>query len=469
MVKTNYLILALLFALSVLRTAPADTPNFVFFLSDDQLKADYGCYGLPVDLTPTVDRLAEESLVFEKMFTPQAVCAPSRAVLFTGLYPIRNGLFVQHTKSREGTNTIFDALKPLGYDVSLIGKAHVKPKSVFRWRTPTTPTGKNQKQLPMKDVDAFFAGHTDKPFCLFIASHYPHGPYPKKPEFPVDDVVLHPFVNTVRKKGLAGYYDHIAKKESELAEVLALLDKHGLDENTVFVYSSDHGNGTGAKYTVYDRGLNVPFMVRWPGKIKPGRTSALTSYADVLPTFVELAGGNSPDGIDGKSFAKVLLDPSVKHHDYVFGLMTQQGVLGTHVFPRRSSHDGRYHYIHNFNTLEKIARDEKAGKEIDPFHRLGAKLHPDTAEEELFDTQADPWEMKNLADDPNLARVKARLKRELFLWMEQQNDFLTEDGNIPFLKSKHPVDQSGAKYKCPPELIGTVKKFVDPHELTDQN
>ncbi|TWT84637.1 Sulfatase [Planctomycetes bacterium CA13] len=69
---------------------------------------------------------------------------------------------------------------------------------------------------------------------------------------------------------LPGYYDHIAEKERELADVLELLDKHELDQNTVFIYSSDHGNGPGAKFTIDDCGLNVPFIVRWPGKIKPG-------------------------------------------------------------------------------------------------------------------------------------------------------------------------------------------------------
>ncbi|WP_442508122.1 hypothetical protein SH528x_007080 [Novipirellula sp. SH528] len=156
-----------------------------------------------------------------------------------------------------------------------------------------------------------------------------------------------------------------------------------------------------------------------------------------------------------------------RHRNLVFGLMTQQGVLGTHVFPRRSSHDGRYHYIHNFNTLERIKRDELAGIKIDPFHRMGAKKHPDVPEEELFDTQADPFELTNVAADPAFSQIKARLKQELFSWMDQQNDFLTDGGEIPFLKSTHPVDQSGEFYTCPPHLIGTVKQFVDLHELTD--
>ncbi|MDZ8119103.1 sulfatase family protein [Pontiella agarivorans] len=442
----------------------AGKPNFVFFLSDDQLKADYGCYGLPLDLTPVTDQLAKQGLVFEKMFTAEPICAPSRAMLFTGQYPVRNGLFVQHTASRDGTQTVYDALTPLGYDVTLIGKVHVKPDSVFRWSSPTTK--QNQKALPMEDVDAYFAKNKEHPFCLFLASHYPHGPYPAKPKFPQDQVVVHPYMTGGSKKGLAGYYDHIAKKEKELAQVLQLLEKYDLDENTVFIYSSDHGNGMGAKYTVYDRGLNVPFIVRWPGKVKPGRTKALASYADVLPTFVELAGGKPFDGVDGKSFAPVLMNPEAKHQMYVYGVMTQQGVWGTHVFPRRSAHNGRFHYIYNFNTLEKIARDEAAGKEIDPFHRIGATMHPEVPEEELYDTDSDPWELNNLAKDPTFGKIKAELKRELFQWMESQHDFLTEGGPIPYLKSKHPVDQSSEKYTCPPELEGTVKEYLDPHVLT---
>ncbi|MBC8280403.1 MAG: sulfatase [Chloroflexi bacterium] len=443
-----------------------ENPNFVFFLSDDQLKADYGCYGLPLNLTPVTDQLAKEGLVFDRMFTAQAICAPSRSVLFTGQYPIRNGCFINHTAVRKGTRTVYDALTPLGYTVSLIGKVHVKPKSVFHWATPNTHA--RTKGLPLDEVDSFFASHTQKPFCLFITSNLPHGPYPKEPTFPQDQVVRHPYMSKHRTGQLSGYYDHIAKKEKELETVLQLLEKHGLKEATVFIYSADHGNGTGAKFTVYDRGLNVPFIVRWPEKIKPGRTDALASYSDLLPTLVELAGGTPPENIDGKSFAHVLMTPEAEHQKHVFGLMTQQGVWGTHIFPRRSVHDGQYHYIFNFNTEEKITRDETAGKKIDPFHRLGAAQHPDIPEEELFDTLGDPWELKNLAKDPAYETIRKQLKVTLFQWMKDQGDFLSEDGDIPYLESMHPIDQSNKLYTCPPELVGTIKEYQVPHVLTEQ-
>jgi N-sulfoglucosamine sulfohydrolase len=407
----------------------SEKPNFVFFLSDDQSKVDYGCYGLPLDLTPVTDRLAEEGLVFDQMLTAEAICAPSRSVLFTGQYPIRNGCFLNHIGVRDGTKTVYDALKPLGYEVSLAGKVHVKPKTVFRW---DTDMGENKHgPLPLGKIDDYLASVKDKPFCLFITSGYPHGPYPKNPEFPADKTINHSYLKPGAIKQLPGYYDHIAIKEKELEDVLAMLDKHGLKENTVFCYSSDHGNGTGSKYTVYDRGLNVPFMVRWPGKIKPGRTGALANYVDILPTFVDIAGGQPLENVDGKSFYPVLKGESKEHHKTVFGLMNNQGVWQCHIFPSRSARGERYHYIHNFNTLERIKLDELAGKEIDPFRRLGAEQHPDTPEEELYDTKTDPFELVNLAEDPKLADIKAELKQELFKWMEQQKDFLTEGGPIP--------------------------------------
>lgn len=448
-------------------------PNFIFFLSDDQTKVDYGCYGLPLNLTPVTDRLAEESLVFEKMFTPQAICAPSRSSLFTGLYPIRHGCFLNHIETRSGTKTIYDALKPLGYEVALAGKVHVKPSSVYRWDRYIGSNG--HAPLEMDQIEAYVAEVKDRPFCLFITSSFPHGPYPADPEYPVEKTIVHPYMKAGQSHRLAGYYDNIAIKENELEQVLAMLKKQGLERNTVFVYSSDHGNGGRAKFTTYDTGLNVPFMVRWTGTIKPGRTDALASYVDVLPTFVELAGGAPLLGVDGESFSRVLKNATAKHQKTVFGVMNQQGVWQAHIFPRRSARNERFHYIHNFNTLERIQLDREAGKKIDPFRLLGAQQHPNTPEEELYDTLTDPFELVNLAGDPRLASMQATLKHTLFAWMEGQHDFLTEGGVIPYLKSDHPLDVDSGDirpsmkhlYDCPAELEGTIKTYLDPHVLTD--
>lgn len=461
-----------LIAGALVSQSAASKPNIVFFLSDDQLKADYGCYGLPRNITPVTDRLAAEGLVFDQMFTTQAICAPSRSSLFTGLYPIRHGCFMNHIATRNGTKTVYDALKPLGYQVALAGKLHVKPASAFRW---DEYIGSNEHApLEIDRIDAYLTKVKDRPFCLFIASSFPHGPYPTNPDYPAARTVLHPHMGPWQKKQLAGYYDNIAIKERELGQVLELLQKHDLEEETVFIYSSDHGNGAGAKYTVYDRGLNVPFVVRWPGKIKPGRTAALTSYVDILATFVDIAGGESPDGLDGTSFYPVLEGTANSHHETVFGVMNQQGVWHAHIFPRRSARDKRYHYIHNFNTMDRIELDQQAGKEIDPFRRLGAQMHPTTPEEELYDTKTDPFELMNLAEDPSYDAIKSGLKKKLFRWMSEQNDFLTEGGPIPYLRSTHPLDVDSGDlkasmkdiYDCPAELEGTIDQYLDPHALT---
>ncbi|MCH2176925.1 MAG: sulfatase [Lentisphaeria bacterium] len=472
-IKTFYLVFFFLY--SAFSIAKEKKPNFIFFLSDDQLIADYSTYQQifatynPPNLTPVTDQLAKESLVFTNMFTPQPICAPSRSSLYTGLYPIRNGCFMNHQKVRKGTKSIHFALSKLGYDVSLIGKSHVGPDSVFKWDTEVVDH--KNKELPISVIDTYFKNHA-KPFCLFIASHYPHGPYPRNPKFPLDKVTTHqPFSDKVGIKRRAGYFDLIHKKEEEVKQVLELLDKHKLKENTVFIYSSDHGSNGGhnnlkAKYRLYDRGLRVPFIIRWPQKIKPGRTNALSNFIDIVPTFIELAGGKITQPVDGKSFVSVLKDPKEDNHKYVFAVMTQQGVLTPSVFPIRSARGKRFHYIHNFNTIEKINRDEANGKPIDPFHRIGAELNAGTPEEELYDTQKDPWELNNLASDPQYKEIKEELKSAMFKWMNEQHDFLSENGPIPYLKSKHPVDKSGRLYTCPPKLIGTIKKFEDPHKLT---
>ena len=212
-------------------------------------------------------------------------------------------------------------------------------------------------------------------------------------------------------------------------------------------------------------------MARWPGKIATGRTAALTSFADFVPTAIELAGGAVPENLDGKSLLPVLSGSTSKHHDYVYGVSHNQGIQRRSVFPQRSVHDGRYHYVRNFNNMERIERERAAGKVINYFLERGAKEHG-LPEEQLFDTQADPFEFKNLAEDPLQADTKARLKAVLFAWMEQQNDHLSEDGAITlFAVKKHSLNQTEKQfnYIVPEEHSAPVAGLVDPHASTQPN
>lgn len=448
-------------------------PNVVFFLGDDQSKFDHAAYGHPSVPTPTTEALLKEGLVFEKAFTGQAICAPSRSMLYTGMYPIKNGCFINHSKIRKGIKTLPSYLQELGYTVILAGKSHVKPAQQFPWSKhflPVKKKGLPRPWIPIQKIDSFLANPGGKPFCLMIASEYPHGPYIQNSPFKQSEVVLPPYLTKSDEnlKRATQYYANISEKESEFDSVLKMLDKHGLKESSVVFYSDDHGVSRG-KYTVYDSGLNVAFIVRWPGKIKPGRTDALCSFADFVPTTIELAGGTPPKELDGKSLLPILEKGVVDQHQYVYGVTVNQGIIHRRVFPQRSVHDGRYHYIYSFNTMEHLERERAAGKEINYFKQKGAEKHKAIPEEMLFDTQSDPHELKNMASNPELGEIKQRLKAELFQWMEEQNDYLSENGPVPFLDTgrQFNLDQSDRRYSIPKKQVGTLKgKTINPHKST---
>jgi uncharacterized sulfatase len=462
-------------------------PNIIFFLADDQSRFDHSAYGNPKAPTPETGKFATEGLVFDRAYTGQAICAPSRSMLYSGLYPIRNGCFINHTSIRPGVKTLAHYLEALDYTVILAGKSHVNPGEQFPWTKrfhPVKRDGLPRPSIPVEEMDRFLGDLGKNPFCIIVASEYPHGPYIKDGPFSADDIHLSPKFSptdaTFRRA--KGYYASIAEKEKEFAAVLDLLDEHGLEQNTIVFYADDHGADLG-KFTVTDTGLRVAFMVRWPGKIKPGRTEALTSFADFVPTVVELAGGDIPEGLDGKSLLPVLEGRSQTHHEYVYGVAHNQGIQRRSVFPQRSIHDGRYHYVFSFNSMERIERERAAGKPINYFLERGAQEHG-LPEEQLFDTLEDPHEFNNLlarqnsasdgeAGSPEVSAIRARLKKELFRWMESQNDYLAEDAPVVFLETRmHRLDQPAAKFKynVPEDYIGSLNgKLRDPHEITAPN
>jgi len=449
-------------------------PNIVFFLADDQSKFDHSAYGNEKAPTPVTQKFSEEGMVFDRMYTGQAICAPSRSMLYTGRNPIKNGCFLNHIEIRSGIDTITKYMGELGYEVILAGKSHVAPDDQFQWTKrfqPVKVPGLPRPWIPVEEMDAFMKNPGDKPFCMIVASEFPHSPYIKNTTFGPDDVKVQSFVEDTpdARRSYTEYYQSIVEKEKEFQAVLDMIDKYGLRDKTAVFYSDDHGGKRG-KFTVYDSGLNVAFMVRWSGKINPGRTRALSSFADFLPTAIELAGGTVPEGLDGKSLLPVLTGKTDQNHDYVYGVAQNQGIQQRHVFPQRSIHDGRYHYILNFNSTEKIDRDRASGKPIDYFFEQGAKKHSNQAEEELYDTQADPNELVNLAGQEEVAAIQAQLRTQLFQWLEKQGDYLGEDGPVIFLQGRqHELDEQGAKYgyDIPESLVGILDgRKNDPHAVT---
>ncbi|MEQ8211413.1 MAG: sulfatase [Lacipirellulaceae bacterium] len=449
-------------------------PNFLVFIADDLNKEYYGCYGNEQTAAPTASQLAAEGMVFENAFTGQAICAPSRSMLYTGKYPLRNGAFMNHSRVYQGTRSVCHYLRDASYDVILCGKSHVKPDDAFPWTITmhsAEPAGNpamyTKPAMPLERLESYLSAKDEsngRPFCIIASSFYPHGEHPTSTEFTADKVSVTRFQNDNRRtrESEARFCQAIKNSDDELAGVLALLDKYELAENTLVIYVSDHGRF--GKWTVYDRGLNVPFIARWPGVIKEGtRTTALVSFADVLPTMLELAGVDPVRDLDGKSFLGVLKGRTTTHQDYGYGVMTNQGIINAHVFPGRMIRSARYKYIRNYNAMAVVQRREKAGEDFSAFLRMGAELHPGVPEEELFDLDDDPEEQNNLATNPAYQATKAELKQKLQEWLVAQNDFLKEPGKMPLLHTSktYRLDQRHPRRKTslPTELLNSLDDF----------
>ena len=443
-------------------------PNIIFYLADDQDVYDYGCYGNEKVNTPAVDRLAKEGMLFTNAFTAQAICAPSRSQIFTGKYPLKNGCFANHTATKPDIESVTSIMKKLGYEVLLAGKSHVKPDKVYDWDKEWEPVPKKnvpRDYIPLDSIENYFKT-AKKPFCIFITSKYPHGKYFEVKNPNAEEIKFFPFNESkkndkkfVEKK--AGYYRSIAEDNTQIEKVLDLIDEH-LDENTLFIYSADHG--VSGKFTVKDIGLKVPFVARWPKVIKPNSTSnQLIHYTDVLPTFMEIAGGKVTDDIDGHSILPLLKGEDVPINKYVYGVRTNQNILNSEIFPSRMIRDKRYKYIRNFNSLEVVEQNLTEKPNVDYFIKRGAKAFKNEPFEELYDLQNDPFEQHNLAQNPEFELMKKQLAKDMFYWMKSQGDILNEQaGNMPIITPTgnrgFKLDKDTPTRKIPDAVKNTLTK-----------
>ncbi|WP_396600671.1 sulfatase [Algibacter sp. R77976] len=443
-----------------------EKPNLIFYLADDQDVYDYGCYGNKKVNTAAVDRLAKEGMLFNNAFTAQAICAPSRSQLFTGKYPIKNGCFANHTATRPNIESVTSRMEKLGYEVVLAGKSHVKPSSVYNWDKAWAPVPKKgvpRDYIPLDSIAHYFKT-TDKPFCMFITSKYPHGKYFEVENPKAEDIKFYPF-NIKKKdnpdyvKAKAGYYRSIEEDNTQLESVLKLVDSY-LNDNTLFIYSADHG--VSGKFTVKDIGLKVPFVARWPKVIKPNsKSSQLIHYTDVLPTFMEIAGEKSTEDIDGNSFLPLLKGENVQINKYVYGVRTNQNILNSEIFPSRMIRDKRYKYIRNFNSLEVVEQNLTGKSNVDYFIKRGANAFNNEPFEELYDLQNDPFEQHNLVKNPEIKSIKESLRKAMFSWMKSQGDILDESiGNMPLITPKgdggFKLDKDTPRRKIPNSIKNTL-------------
>ncbi|MBM3336035.1 sulfatase-like hydrolase/transferase, partial [Candidatus Sumerlaeota bacterium] len=230
-------------------------PNIVIFLSDDHGLEFSGCYGNRVVQTPHLDALAKEGVRFTAAFAASPTCTPSRSSLYTGLYPARNGAMGNHTDCKPNTKSLTTYLKALGYRVALANKADVRPRGVFDFemikatlpRNPNVDRRYRAEGLDAEAVDQFLASHAknrpDQPLCLVLGDSCPHVVWePNKTYDPAALPIPPNMVDTPKTRtALANYYQDITTMDRHLGDVLASLRKHGYEDNTLFIYTSDQG------------------------------------------------------------------------------------------------------------------------------------------------------------------------------------------------------------------------------------
>jgi len=441
-------------------------PNILLMIADDMTWRDCAPYGNREVQTPQMSGLAREGMCLDGMFTATAMCAPTRQQLYTGMFPVRNGAYPNHSRVYDGVKSVVHHLKELGYRVGLIGKRHFNPPGSFPFETVKSKEGASDTAA----IRRFISRDTEQPYCLIVASKEPHGPWNRGdpgayraetlsvPEYLVDCAET--------RAGLVKYYAEITYLDCQLGGCLEAVEASGQKDDTIVIFTSEQGSGIpfGGKWSCYENGLKTAFIVRWPGKVKAGsRSAALTQYVDVLPTLIEAAGGDPKQietgradatgkkGFDGRSFLKVLLGQTDHHRNYVYGVHTTRGIInGSACYPIRSVRSKRYKYILNPNheTVFYNVVSTGGGNLLDVWKKIGesdpaaaarARFYQHRPAEELYDLERDPYELKNLAGEASLLAIKAALKKELEAWMGQQGD----EGNATEMKATERQGLSG--------------------------
>jgi len=436
-------------------------PNIVLIMADDMGYSDLGCYGSEI-ATPNIDRLAAEGMRFAHAHVTIAVCQPSRSALMTGRYPHRSGGEGFWHLRRAGVPTLPEILRAAGYRVGILGKVgHSTPYAEFAWDLVHDQDALGYGRNPAiyrAYAEGFFAeaAAAQAPFFLMLNSHDPHRPFygndaPRiryeggerppaaKPSrvFAPEEVVTPGFLPDLPavRQEIAEYYSSVKRCDDTVGAVLAALEEQGLAENTLVMFLSDNGMAFPfSKTNCYLHSTRTPWIVRWPARLRrPGRVDEehFISGIDFLPTALEAAGIASPAGVDGRSFLPLLEDETQSGREQAFTQFHQ--TAGKRNYPMRCVQTRTFGYIWNaWSDGERIFRNEsQSGRTFAAMQEAARESEAIAARvrhflyrvpEELYDFQADPHALRNLAEDPAHAETLARMRAQLAAWMEATGD-----------------------------------------------
>ncbi len=364
-----------------------EKPNIIFIMADDLGYGDLSCYGQEKFATPNLDRLATEGMRFTNYYSGSTVCAPARSSLLAGLHtghtPIRGNSEVQPEGQRPmpaDTRTFAHLLQEAGYTTGIVGKWGLGyPGSVsvpnkmgfdyffgancqrhahhyyvdYLWENDQRveyPEKRYSHDEMMNKGMEFIRNYSSKPFMLYLAVKIPHAemvlpeeylePYRGKfPEPKPHPPGQHYGEQSHPRAAFAAMVTHL---DSGVGQLMQLLNELGIDDNTIVIFTSDngphregghdpeffHSSGglRGFKRDLYEGGIRVPFIARWPGKIKPGtKSDHITAHWDMYPTFCELAGIQPEGNLDGISILPVLTGKEQTTHEYLYWEFHEQG------------------------------------------------------------------------------------------------------------------------------------------------
>lgn len=446
--KPNYLQILLtgtsLVSLSLIAQEPEQT-NIVVIIADDLGTNELGCYGGVNLATPNIDRLASEGLRFTNNYASCAMSVPIRASLYTGLYPARHGSFQNHKATYNNIKSVTHYLSDLGYRVGRTGKDHpVGQPVVYGFENVPGFTVNCVASRPAlattNGIKEFMSRSDEEPFCLYVASIHPHMPWDAGDpgEFNPNDVVLPPNCvdNAKTRSEFCDYLAEIRLLDDEVGKVMNALTETGKLDNTLVMFLGEQGPQMPfGKWTCYNYGQHSALIVRYPDKIAQNtiNETALVQYEDVLPTLIDLAGGEPIDGLDGSSYLDVLFGNKTEHRNWAYGI--HNNIPEGTSYPIRSIQDKRYKLI--INLSPEAAYYEKHMMVNNGTNMWSSWLN--TAETndyanflvqrfvhrpaiEFYDLQDDPWELNNIADNPEHADRIANMRTALESWMEQQGD-----------------------------------------------